>query len=99
LVSLDPVTGADRDQRRRDHVAPDPELGQQPQQIKPARSGLVADRQTLRAAESIDEPPDRCSRGLELLHLRQAAPRDGSVAATIESFCTSRATHRRTSAG
>ena len=34
-VSLDPVAGADRDQRRRDDVARDPKTRQQPVQIEP----------------------------------------------------------------
>jgi len=74
-VGLDPVTGADRDQRRRDHIARDPELGQQPEQIKPARTGLVTDRQPVRTTEPIDEPTDRRPGRLDLLHLGLSACR------------------------
>jgi membrane protein len=58
-VGLDAIPGADRDQRRRDHVARHSDLRQQPPPRKPARPGLIADRQPCRAAQPVDEPADR----------------------------------------
>lgn len=69
-IGLDPIAGADWDQRRRDHVTRDPQLAEHTQQVKPARARLIADRQALRAAETLDEPADSDPRRLDLLHLR-----------------------------
>ena len=75
-VGLDPVAGADRDQRRRDHVARRPRARvSSRQQLEPARPRLVADRQPLRAAQPVDEPADRRLGRLDLLHLRLPARR------------------------
>ena len=44
-IGLDAVTGTDRDQRRRDHIARHAHLRQQSPQREPARPRLIADRQ------------------------------------------------------
>jgi hypothetical protein len=74
-VGLDPVTGADRDQRRRDHVTRDRDARQQPPQREPARARLVADRQARRPAEPVDEATNRALGRLDPRHLRLAARR------------------------
>ena len=74
-VGLDAIPGADRDQRRRDNVARHPETGQQPVQVEPAGPGLVTDRQTLGAAEPVDEPADRPLGRLDPVQLRLTATR------------------------
>ncbi len=97
-VGLDAIAGPDRDQRRRDDVARHPDLRQQPPQREPAGPRLIADRQASR-------PPRRSMKrrtARSVVSIRDSSglpPTGGSVAATIENLCTSRLTHRRTSAG
>jgi site-specific DNA recombinase len=58
-ISLHPVPGAARDQRRRDHVTGHPHRGQQPVQLKPARTGLVTSPQRRRVAQPADQVAHR----------------------------------------
>ena len=58
-VGLDPVRGALRDQRRRDHLARHSHRGDQPVQLVARRPRLVADRQQPAVAELTDQPADR----------------------------------------
>ena len=58
-VGLDPVRGALRDQRRRDHLARHPHRGNEPVQLVTRRPGLVADRQHPAVAELPEQPPHR----------------------------------------
>jgi hypothetical protein len=74
-VGLDAITGANGNQRRGDHIAPHTDPRQQPQQVKPARPGLIGDRQPVRATEPTDQPPNRPLGRLDALHLRLAAGR------------------------
>jgi hypothetical protein len=74
-VGLDAITGTHRDQRRRDHIARHAEPAEQPQQVIAARAGLVADRQSLGAAEAIDQPADRALGVLDPPDLRRPAGR------------------------
>jgi hypothetical protein len=74
-VGLHLVAGADRDQRRRDHVTRDPQPPQQPVQLKPAGPGLIADRQPVGTAELLDQPAHRLLGRLDPRHLRLAAGR------------------------
>jgi hypothetical protein len=74
-VGFDAITGADRDQRRSDDVACDTQAREQPQQLKAAGAGLVADRQAIGPAEALDEAADRALGRLDALHLRLAARR------------------------
>jgi hypothetical protein len=94
-VGLDPVAGANGDQRRRDHVARDAEAAEQAQQVIAARPRLVGHGQAFGPGEALDQPADRALRVLEALDLRRP-PLGGSVAATIEFSCTSSAIHSRT---
>jgi hypothetical protein len=88
----------DRDQRRHDHVAGDTHAGEQPPQSEPAGPGLV-----LTARPS--GPPSfltnwRTARSVVSIRATSGAPPlDGSVAAAIDSLCTSNATNWRTPAG
>ena len=74
-IGLHAIARPDRDQRRRDHVARDAELRQQPPQREPTRPGLITDRQACRAAHLVDEPADRPLGRLDPAHLRLAAIR------------------------
>jgi hypothetical protein len=74
-VGLDPVAGAHRHQRRRDHVARHPHRRQQPPQREPTRAGLIADRHALGPAQSVDEATDRALGRLDPRHLGLAARR------------------------
>ena len=74
-VGLDAITGTHGHQRRRDHVARHTQASEQPQQVKAARPGLVADGKTVGPAEAIDEAADRPLGVLDALHLRAATDR------------------------
>lgn len=59
-VRLDPITGASRDQRRRNHLARNTCTVQRPLQFKPTRASLVAALDTPHPAlHVLDEPKNR----------------------------------------
>jgi len=59
LVGLDLVTGRPGDQRRRDHLAADTQLFQQPGQLEPGRTRLVAGSQPTGITQAANEPAHR----------------------------------------
>jgi hypothetical protein len=59
LVGLDLVTGRSGDQRRRDHLAADTQLFQQPGQLEPGPTRLVAGSQPTGVTQAANEPAHR----------------------------------------
>ena len=74
-IGLDPITGADRDQRRHDHVTRHLHARQQPVQVIAAWARLICDGQPLGPAELLHEPSDRPLGVLQANHLREPAAR------------------------
>ncbi len=72
-VGLYPISGADRYQRGRDHVAGHPHCVQQPIELKAAGPGLVGDRQGSGIARPLDEATYRSLGVLQAAHLWGAA--------------------------